>query len=407
MKAPRLPMRAHVEQRRTYVGVREEVEYPLLGVRWYGGGAFIRETITSATTSAAQLQPAVSGDLIYNRLFAWKQSFAVLDETHAGCYASNEFPMFGVRSTACARFLKYCLITDETAALIDSESTGATAISRNRWPEASLMRLLVPSPTLDEQARIADFLDDQVARIDSIIAARQSQLNLLREYSTGRLSQAVFDTDARKVPLSSLAQVRLGRQRSPQSETGNHMTRYLRSANVSDGRFDLSDVKEMNFDPRERAVFELQRGDVLVTEGAGSPEAVGAAAMWDGREPGLCFQNTLVRLRPRGPEVASDYLGWWARTSHRSGAMRTWATGANILHIGSDGLKRMPIPAMGPAEQAEVVRRCETIDAESSALAAALSASVGGLQELKRSLITAAVSGDFDGSSADGSRVRL
>ncbi len=39
----------------------------------------------------------------------------------------------------------------------------------------------VPNRTHGEQRRIADFLDDQVARIDNIIAARKRQVSLLNE----------------------------------------------------------------------------------------------------------------------------------------------------------------------------------------------------------------------------------
>ena len=79
------------------------------------------------------------------------------------------------------------------------------------------------------------------------------------------------------------------------------MVRYLRAANVKDGSLDLSDVKEMDFNPAEQVTYALRPGDVLVTEGAGSLAAVGASAVWDGELDGIvCFQNTLLRLRAKG-----------------------------------------------------------------------------------------------------------
>jgi type I restriction enzyme S subunit len=167
-----VPLRAVLEQRRESVSVHTDALYPLLGVRWYGGGAFIRETVDAATTSATQFQPARPGDLIYNRLFAWKQSFALLNNDHAGCFASNEFPMFKVTDEADAKYLVYSLLRDEVSQIIDSESTGATSISRNRWSEESLRKLEVPLPPIDAQRRIADFLDDQVPRIDGVVSLR-------------------------------------------------------------------------------------------------------------------------------------------------------------------------------------------------------------------------------------------
>src|SRR5438093_2972668 len=51
------------------------------------------------------------------------------------------------------------------------------------------------------------------------------------------------------VRVEEAGEVRLGRQRSPEHESGMHMRPYLRVANVFDGFIDYSDVLSMNFDP--------------------------------------------------------------------------------------------------------------------------------------------------------------
>jgi type I restriction enzyme S subunit len=120
------------------------------------------------------------------------------------------------------------------------------------------------------------------------------------------------------VPLRHAAEILLGRQRAPEYEHGEGQTRYLRSANVQDGRLDLSDVKLMRFSQLERARFGLEPGDVLVTEGSGSRDTVGASAVWLGQlNEAICFQNTLLRLRPRA-DVSGRYLAWWARYAQAS-----------------------------------------------------------------------------------------
>lgn len=129
------------------------------------------------------------------------------------------------------------------------------------------------------------------------------------------------------------------------------MTRYLRAANVKDGELDLADVKEMNFDPGERAAYSLRHGDILVTEGSGSLAAVGASAVWRGDLPGtVCFQNTLIRLRPR-PDIADGrYLGWWARSAYVSGQFASIASGANIRHLSAERVKGLPV-ALPPLDE--------------------------------------------------------
>lgn len=81
-----------------------------------------------------------------------------------------------------------------------------------------------------------------------------------------------------------------------------------------------------------------------MTEGSGSAETVGTSAVWSADLPGtVCFQNTLLRLRPRAGVTDGRFLAWWARHAHASGQIAALTTGANIQHIGSDGLKDLRI----------------------------------------------------------------
>ena len=63
--------------------------YKLLGVRWYGNGAFLREERLGQGLSAQHIYRVKQGDVIYNRLFAWKGSFGLIGENLAGCYVSK------------------------------------------------------------------------------------------------------------------------------------------------------------------------------------------------------------------------------------------------------------------------------------------------------------------------------
>lgn len=141
--------------------------------------------------------------------------------------------------------------------------------------------------------------------------------------------------------LRSYAEVALGRQRSPQHAEGPHMVRYLRAANVKDGVLDLNDVQSMNFTPSEQVTFSLRSGDVLVSEGSGSLKSVGAAAVWRGELEGtVCFQNTLLRLRPR-PGTDGEFLGWWVRSAFGSGVFASIASGANIYHVSAERVRSL------------------------------------------------------------------
>lgn len=160
---------ALVEQKRERVQVLPECEYKLLGVKWYGHGVFHRETVTSESSEATHLQPVTAGDFIYNRLFAWKGSFALVTDEFSGCYVSTEFPLFHARAGHDIRYVAYYFQQPWLWDYIAAESTGATAVSRNRWLEERLRSTVVPVPPLATQAAIADFLDLEFARTQRLL----------------------------------------------------------------------------------------------------------------------------------------------------------------------------------------------------------------------------------------------
>ena len=138
------------------VGIRRQLdpeqEYRLLGVRWWGEGAFIREQKRGRDIKAKSLYEVRSGCLIYNRLFAYRAAFAVLEDMHDGCYVSNEFPTFTVREgieqpKLVKQFILHCMNSSYYIALIDAQSTGSTKTSRNRFNQSQFLRMQIAFPT--------------------------------------------------------------------------------------------------------------------------------------------------------------------------------------------------------------------------------------------------------------------
>jgi type I restriction enzyme, S subunit len=137
------------------VRAEAEAEYKMAGVKWYGEGVFHRETVRGKEMSASQVTPLVPGALIYNRLFAWKESFAVVPAEFAGYYVSSEFPQF-VPDTAriLPEYLYLYCTRDATTRAVNAASTGSSAVSRNRFKEEQFLGFEIPLPPLPEQDAI-------------------------------------------------------------------------------------------------------------------------------------------------------------------------------------------------------------------------------------------------------------
>ena len=157
--------------------------------------------------------------------------------------------------------------------------------------------------------------------------------------------------------LAEIGEIRLGRQRSPKTHTGENMRPYLRAANVTWEGFDLSDVNAMHFSPSEVETYRLVPGDVLVAEASGSRNQVGKPALWNGEIDNCCFQNTLLRVRPLAalPKYVLNFLRMEALTGRLGDAAR----GVGIHHLGAAGLSSYPIPLAPITEQRRIVAAIE------------------------------------------------
>lgn len=186
--------------------------------------------------------------------------------------------------------------------------------------------------------------------------------------------------------IGEVADVQLGRQRSPQHHQGEKMRSYLRSANVTWDGISLDDVKEMNFDDTDFEKYVLQSGDLLLNEASGSPNEVGKPAIWRGEIEDCCFQNTLLRVRSR--DVDRSYMYWYCHYAALTGQFGEAGRGVNIRHLGKRGLSSFPIPVAPAAEQEQIV---EFLDEHLSRLESSRSAVASARQRLdvfERSVIS-------------------
>jgi type I restriction enzyme M protein len=149
--------------------VREKVEpdkvYRQVGVRWWGDGSFIREENVGREIKAKSLYRVSPGLIIYNRLFAFRGSFAIVPPEQDGCYVSGEFPTFKAKSgipngELLCRYVVHCLNSPQYLRIVDKQSTGSTKTSRNRFNEALFENLTVHIPkSRDDLKRVVELLD--------------------------------------------------------------------------------------------------------------------------------------------------------------------------------------------------------------------------------------------------------
>ena len=193
------------------------------------------------------------------------------------------------------------------------------------------------------------------------------------------------------VSLALIGEVRLGRQRSPKRAQGPHMRPYLRAANVTWDGLDLSDVKRMDFTPREQETYRLRRGDILLAEASGSADEVGKPAIWDEQIDGCCFQNTLIRVRVFSEVV--PYLYYHLLSDARTGALGRAARGVGIHHLGAQRTESWMVALPPLAEQHRIVTEVERRLSVIHQADATVEANLTRAERLRQSILKQAFSG--------------
>lgn len=366
------------------------------GVRWYGLGLFVREERLGSDV-LGQCYALKPGALIYNRLFAWKQSFAVVGDEFEGVLVSNEFPQFDVDpAQATAEFIALYCSSPRFAALAKGESTGAAAVSRNRLKQGDFLTLPIVLPSIPEQ----DIIVDLMARITAALTATEAEAKALADVLKLRRAELISGVDTASMRADRAFDIRLGRQRSPERATGPSMTPYMRSFNVGYDELRLDDVLSMDFNEKERERYRLEDGDVLVSEGSASPAAVGMPAVWRGELDGpVCFQNTLLRFRAIDGVTTPAFTRHWCLWAYEAGEfLETAGEAPGVRHIGFKKASAMKVALPSLDEQANITGVLDPI----ADAVAALKAEGERLTALRSALLDALLTGDIDLLAADG-----
>lgn len=148
--------------------------YLCIGVRWYGQGAFVRERQLGMEIARKQQWIIRRGDVVYNKLFAWKGAFAIAGDDVDGCIVSDKFPTYEAdRNKIDLEYLRYYFLTPALAWQAEAMSKGAAAISKLTLNPPQFWELTIPLPSLAEQRRIVERIETLAVKIHEARELRQ------------------------------------------------------------------------------------------------------------------------------------------------------------------------------------------------------------------------------------------
>lgn len=269
-------------------------------------------------------------------------------------------------------------------------STNQIELSRERMSAVSM-----PVPPLEEQRRIADFLDAETGKIDNLVAKKRRLVALLDERIDSRVLHHVGESQLVKLdngtPTRPIRRALTKVARSAVSDVGV-ITAY-RDGQVTVRNSRRAEGYTLSASSEPQGQF-VQFGDVVVHGLDGFAGAIGTSeadgncspvyhvcAPNDGND--ALFMGRLLRLL-----ALQGYLGNFATsTRERAVDFRNW-----------DLFGRIPIPVVTYEEQCEIGESILKL----RPLRAAIERSEKLATERRQALITAAVTGQFDVFAASG-----
>jgi type I restriction enzyme S subunit len=297
------------------------------------------------------------------------------------------------------RWLYYLLSSLDLAAV--SQDVGVPGLAR----EAAYALRVYEPPLLEEQRRIAKFLDAQVTLLDQAVALRQKQLKLLAGRRAAHLSTLIDDLFDQNGAIT-LRRISKGIEQGTSPDCYTYPAEagafgVLKLSAVRAGRFRAEENKALPQEIEPELRYLVRNGDLLMTRGSGSRELVGDVAVARLEDAHLLLPDLIYRVRLheavdphfvcaalRSPKVREEML-----------ASTRGAAGGTIKLRGDDILN-LRIPKASRAEAEELARQWRSHGEEMSRLEAAVRRQICLLDERKQALITAAVTGQFDVTTA-------
>ena len=324
------------------------------------------------------------------------------------CLDNNMMGLEPDESRVLPRYLMYALCTKDLSFVANPgavPSVNASQIADER----------IYCPSIVQQTRIANFLDEQTARIDALIAEKERLDALLGEYrgslisaavmgqlstaivSAGRVGGGVKPASWRKLSLKRVAEIMPSNvdKHSVEGELPVRLCNYVDVYN-NDRIDDSIDFMVATASEAQITRFTLKAQDVLVTKDSEEPSDIGIPAYVPQDMPGILCGYHLAVLRPDLMRVHGAFLHWALQSTEVQAYYETAALGISRYALGINDLGMTPLHLPDRAEQTRIANFLDEQTTRIDDLRNHCREHIALLREYRFSLISAAVTGQLD-----------
>lgn len=325
-------------------------------------------------------------------------------------FGSTEFHVLTPSHDVDGRYLYYVTVSHPFRKLGEASMTGAAG--QKRVTEEFVRNFRLPLPSLDEQCAIAQFLDRETVRLDSLVAAKERMLRLLAEKRRALITLAVtrgIDPDVRlrdsgMVSLHStpahwdVTRLKFLLTAPPTYganeaalEDNQSFPRFVRITDI-EPQGTLRDDTFKSLPPELAKPYLLEDGDVLF---ARSGATVGKAFIYSPSWGVACFAGYLIRCRCDPSKLLPEFLFAYAQAEPYWLQVRESTIQATIQNFSAERYGNLTVPVPSIYEQKEIVAHIRAEVAKLDAVRVSTEYTISLLKERRAALIAAAVTGQL------------
>ena len=276
-----------------------------------------------------------------------------------------------------------------------------------RWQEMKNISIVVPC--IDEQCRIATFLDNKCSEIDQLISLQEQFIEELKAYKQSVITEAVTKGLNPEVEMKESGVEWIGRipKEWKVSRVGLHyniilgrmlcpkpldetytLEKYYCAANV---HFEgiTGELKQMWFSSQDKSIYKTKKDDLLIVEGGAG---AGGCAILEESNEDIYIQNSIMIARPKRDNNCR-YLKYLIEQLVKKGYIDIVCNKATIPHFTKEKVSNVPFLVMPPNEQRAIATYLDTKCAEIDSLIALKQQKIDALKDYKKSMIYEYVTG--------------
>ncbi len=296
------------------------------------------------------------------------------------------------RSQIDFQFLHKFLFHEYVSGSTEKMQSHSTGIRNLKFDEYKGIE--VPIPPLPEQQRIVAILDEAFEAIDQAKANTQKNLQnaseLFESYLQGMFESKIHGTKSETLESLCDLIVDCEHKTAPTQETGYPS---IRTPNIGKGNLVLNGVYRVSHETylkwTRRAV--PQAGDLILAREA---PAGNIAVIPDNLE--VCLGQRTVLIRPKKERFVSMYLAYLILSKEVQQRLLSHSHGATVEHVNMKDIRAFKIYNLSTVEeQQRVVNQINALSAETKQLEENYRKKLERLEELKKSILQKAFSGEL------------